>query len=452
MRESSTVFPVLQPERKSKKKSADKIPLYQIQRDLISWMSGGFVPILNNEKPFDDCYYCFYRDPIRGVRELVSVEHRLAKPISVNALFNELWRRMGGFSGKASQYQLEVEKVEKIAEAYLKVNHSKFLQQPPAIFCFEDEEKIAFNRIKSPAPISEFFPSSSFREKAPIYSDFLDRNSESLAVRQFLGSMLFVDSPRKKSLFLYGHPDGGKTTMISMLLSGIFGANGFAIYDPARFDDPFWKADLIGKLALFVDESNAGLIRSNKYKQLTGGDIHRINPKGQPAFDAHICCKIIHCSNPEPEFDRDDSTRVIVSHVANLKQKMSPTILAQALKNEFPFIIADILQAYSELAGREIEFSTSGFDDAVGNFELPFETIFEELFEVAPNDKSLPITEFTRLISEKPNKPYGVDAKSMRRYVIQKYGCDPRAVGWDMLSRKHFKAISGIRKKSSQIW
>ncbi len=382
---------VPKPKRGRPKGSASPLLLADKQRDLINWMSGSKItPMLSGCDPFDKRFKCFFRDREKGISELIEVKNGLAKTISPSVLFTELWARMGHFSGEARNYMLTLDQADKVAEFYTKTHHAQFLENPPPIFCWESEsDKIAFNRIRDPADISTFYPSSEFRQLAPIYSDYLDRCQHPNTKRQFLGSLLDPKAPRKKILWDWGGSNAGKSTMLLALLRGIFGERGFVcldMIDPEN--DPFWKESLVGKLAVFIDEANPGFLRSNIFKQLTGTSTQRINPKGEKTFNAELNFKVMFASNPQPTFPRESGilARMISNEIKPLVNLINPNQIAEQLHAEFPYIIADIKFAHEEQWGFDIETPAGNHDSSIAQFNETLQMVFDACFDATDKE------------------------------------------------------------------
>lgn len=429
------------------KKQTDGLPFYQIQYDLMDWMTGtNVVDALQRAKPFPKKYRTYYKDNRKNSREIIEVNNGLATYSSEDEVYMDLVEAIKSFEGPARQYCLPYRQISELAHAYLKQRGPHCLPSAPEIFCWMSEkDKIAWNRVIDPAPNwFDFYGSDEFREKAPIFSDFIDRCDEKLAMRQFLGSLLHPKASHKQSLHVYGERDAGKSVMFETLLECFFGKSGFAPLNTKDITkDSFIKEDFVGKMAIFADEMDDAFYSHNDYKSLTGATRQRVNIKNKSAYHTDITAKFIATSNFVPMIPSDPAVmgRMILVKIQNLKKiETDEQKFKRNLLIEVPYIIADILHAYSLLGGKRIEVSEDAHAESLEIGTAPFQVFFEQYFKHTPGTKFLPVSEFRRIVVSYGDK---INYKSFRQFLTHKYGCV-----FDFVSPDSRRMVTNISLKS----
>lgn len=452
--ESEIALPILAKTKTKQLKKAKNpgLPLYQIQFDLVDWMSGGQ---LVDAKPFEEKFVCYYSDKKKNSIEIARLTDRFkAVPSSDKELLEYLTSAMKKFYGAALQYCLPFRARKETVEAYIAEKHSYRLAEPPATFCWESEDKIAFNRVKDPIFVGEY-GSDSLRDKAPIYCDWIDRcGNMKDQVRQFFGSYLFTQSSHKQVLHLWGGMDAGKTTMVQIILECLFGIDGFETIDVADFEnDKYLFDDFVGKMAIMADEIDAHFYKSNAFKRYTGGIKHRVQVKHKPSYSTSITAKMIATSNRCPALPNDKAVlgRVIVVHVDSLKPE-NKIIDRQEFKKRFlaevPYLLADVKLAFEQLKGKRIEMPLESYQESVEIGMAAEQVFFDQYFRFKPTAKTLPVAEFKRIVIQQGPKDRNFYQK-MRDFVMDRYESSFQEMGGTKDAR--FKAVSNIEPLPSSI-
>lgn len=411
------------PVPKVKKGSNPKIPLPQIQYALLEWMAGSRE--LTGAPAFTDRFRSAEIDRSKGAYSLLEVDKdNLATEVDKRALVDAVLADMKKFKGEALEYCLSIERLKGLAEIFIETNHQRRIPLPP-IFTFEkDKNRIAFNRVPNPnKDLRCFHGTKEFLHFAPIYSDFIDRCSESLAVRQFFGSLLHPEYHGKTSLHLWGDSNAGKSTFIELFLQTLCGKRG---YEPVDFDytDSFRLDGWSGKLALYADEVNDRYYATPEYKRITNSTEQRVNVKNKAAHKQLITAKLIATTNHCPALPPDNAVnnRIVLSKVEALKE-MNNNLgqLTAALRAEMPFILADVEWAFSLLRGKPIRVSAACHEESQSIYAAPFQELFDRFF-VADENGKVTVAEFKEIIVRKGEGK--ITYQQMREFVRQKYFSD----------------------------
>ena len=409
---------------KSEEEKPPKIPLPQIQYALLGWMAG--TRKLPGAAGFPDTFRTIEIDRAKGVYTVLEIdENNLATEVHHKTLRDAILKLMARFEGDAALYCLPIEKLESLSEIFMETKHGRQIPMPP-IFTFESEKStIAFNRVPNPnRDLKEFYGTDAFKKLAPLYSDFIRRCSEPLAVRQFFGTLLHPRYHGKQSLHLWGDSNAGKSTFVEVFLQTLCGKRG---YEPVNFDtaDPFRLDGWSGKLALFADEMDDDYYHTLEYKRITNSAEQKVNLKHIRAHKQLINAKLIATSNPCPSLPTDNAVtnRIVLCKVEPLK-KMNNDLeeLNKALKEEMPYILADMEYAFSLLGGKPIAVSDNCHEEALSIYSAPFQEFFDRYFVTIDNKTSLLVADFKRIIVQKGEGK--ISYKEMREFVRQKYGSD----------------------------
>jgi hypothetical protein len=422
------------PQRNQKENSAvdekpvkpPKIPLPTIQYALLDWMADDNS--LMGAGRFPNKFRTTELDRTKGIYALLEVDDaNLATEVSNKTLEDALLKCMKSFNGDAFLYRLPIERLAKLAEKFVETKHGRQIPNPP-LFTFEsDKHIIAFNRVPDPAKgLIEFHGSESFAALAPKYSDFIDRNSEQLAVRQFFGALLHPEYHSKQSLHLWGDSNAGKSTFIELFLQALCGKRG---YEPVDFDadDSFRFDGWSGKLALYADEMNDKYYSKPEYKRITNSTEQNVKIKHIRAHKQLIKAKLIATSNHCPSLPPDNAvtTRIVLSHVKELKEVITDRRhLQDCLAQEMPYILSDIEFAFSQLNNRPIKCSPDAHEEALSIYAAPLQELFDRYF--VPAEKGfVTVSDFKKIVLK--NLTRDITYQNMREFVHQKYGSDLNA-------------------------
>ena len=218
------------------------------------------------------------------------------------------------------------------------------LQQPidePKIVRFKSEAGLCFHRL----PFDPVMDAS--KQDHPLWKEFLGRCSDPIALEAFIGSIFVPESDRHQYLWLYGHGNNGKSTLIKFLHKCL-GIAAFSTEPPKKKDDNFWTYRLIGKrLVTLPDCSDYAFPSSQKFKMISGGDKIAVEPKGKQAFNVDLNCKFVFASNEKPSISsqKADLRRVIFCKIDQIKGRIK-TDYFDKLWAEAPSIVGACLLRY----------------------------------------------------------------------------------------------------------
>jgi hypothetical protein len=414
-------------QRKAKNET-DDLPLFQIQWDLIDWMTGQrLAEGLKKARPFDAHFCTYFTDDRKRSIEVAAVDKNyLATASSEHEIYDELTNAMIQFQGPARQYCLAHRLRKELVAAYIAQKHKLRLSRAPSIFCFQSEKKIAFNRVIDPAWDFPFrYGHPEFAKVAPLYSDILDRSDNPLVPRQFFGSLCDLYGSKKQTLHLLGPGNSGKTVTMEIMIECLFGERGFLPIDSKDIlNDSFVLENFLNKMVIFADEVRDMFYHSNLYKRLTGALKHRINPKGKTAFEANIQARIIATSNDIPSIPADQSVLNRILFV-RLSPIVGPLLerdkFKEQLLKEVPYILVDAISAYKLLEGSPIVATALSHDESIDIGSAKEQVFFDQYFVHSPGAKRLPLSKLKSKIIESGSNY--TNYKAFRDFLAFKFGC-----------------------------
>lgn len=216
----------------------------------------------------------------------------------------------------------------------------------------------------------------------PVIDEMMNRTTNAEALRQWIGSLFFDDADRRQYVWLFGHGRNGKGTL-SNALHFVF-QNASASEMPPTENDKFWTSGLLGKrLVIFPDCRVYSFPGSDIFKQLTGGDMIRMERKGQPQFSSHINAKFLFSSNDTPSVSSSeaDTSRAIFCHVGAVTQEFGADYQDQFMA-EFPHFLWSCQQAYLKNCKPRspIAVDKDQADQITSLTEETYENIFHQYF------------------------------------------------------------------------
>lgn len=202
--------------------------------------------------------------------------------------------------------------------------------------------------------------------KSPTFNQFLKSSlvkpgtletdySMGLLVKQMFGYCMTSRTDLKASFWLYGVPDSGKSTMLS-LIRGIMGNLGTTIDLNQLGTKTFMLSEIIGKRVVTFPEvnSNSELSEAN-YKVMVGGsDEIWADVKNRAAIKFKPIAKFIWAMNEMPRInDRSGAThnriKLIVFNRSLAAHEKDPTLLGRLL-SERAGVFNEAMSGYRELA------------------------------------------------------------------------------------------------------
>ena len=221
---------------------------------------------------------------------------------------------------------------EEVAKAWLIQFAEDCLIETPRAVRFKSDPGLCFHRL--PFDLVE-------RETldAPTWQEILGRmtNAEAFAMR--VASLFDPRTSRRQVVWLHGPAKSGKSVALEAL--GKLMGDAFTSLD-CEFDR-FWKAPLVGKRMVVVNESASSFLRNDKFKAITGDDMHLINDKLEKKFTAHMEVIMFFSSNEAPHVPKDEAllSRVIecrVSPVPDDVRRRSDAVKAKLWKEMENFV------------------------------------------------------------------------------------------------------------------
>jgi len=183
------------------------------------------------------------------------------------------------------------------------------LKEPIKSIAFESDDCFTYHRL-------DFDPiEDASLDDCPTWKEALLRMSNREAFCKRIGSFFDDKANRKQAIYLSGEKDSGKSQLIAVTASfcGSGNGNGEGIYTTLSNEDlksAHYKASLVGKRVVVVNEANSRFINSEAFKSLTGDNLHNINPKGSKMFEARLLLLIIFVSNSPPQVSSDPAIKV----------------------------------------------------------------------------------------------------------------------------------------------
>lgn len=435
--EPTNVVQLPKPEETSEKTKTDRMPKWAIEEGLVNLMTSakGSIPSALRKYSFPDRYRTWIRNRESGIIELIELKDEgLVVPISEKILCRDLMDVVDTFKGPAQKWKVKVSEALQIAAAYVakKHRHALPLEKSPKPFKFaHDTESLAFNIVPTPAKLDHFYPHPSFVALAPFYSSILDRNQHADVKRQFFGSLLFEGTPRKKIPIDWGTADAGKTSTNSALAKAIVGERGFAVITiDDMTDNKNLMYDLKDKMVVLVDDIPADFFKRNVSKTITGSSQKSINGKFKDAYQGNVNFRVMLTSQFMTKWTGDSGheARIVLNQIQPIRGEiLNARQMDEKLAPELPYIIADIMHAYSQIHGKDIQTPVGNMDlaklQADENKQFAFDAHFSAVSEEELADPLFETFEVTSGEFEAAFKFNRGDTsiQSMREFVTRKY-------------------------------
>jgi len=293
----------------------------------------------------------------------------------------------------------------------------------------------AFNRVAvKPSEIDKV------NCETPMFDELLSRVVGANEFMCFVGSLFDTskEADRSQYLWLYGHGNNGKSTIIRVL-SRLLGEAATTEIEPTKGREHFWTHRVIGRrLVAIPDCENTEFVKSGTFKALTGESEVSLERKGKDFFKAKLDCKFIFSSNDLPVLSASpaDLRRAIVCEVKPWAAGVEvDTGYGDKIALETKGILAKCIKAYRDSGSKLIVLSGLAQemqDRTVSESELLYWSFFDQhcALELNSNAKSSDLYG-TWTAEKKDSKEY---AKFMR-WLQRKHGVKKsRVEGRIMLS------------------
>jgi hypothetical protein len=186
----------------------------------------------------------------------------------------------------------------------------------------------------------------------PLFKELMDRTSNAETFKAWVGSLFDEKSQRQQYAWLYGTGGNGKSAMVRVLMNALGPVAAFE--NPPTRDAKHWTVGLSNKrLVVFPDCNNVGFVTSGEFKQLTGEDPVRMEPKGKAVYYETLDAKFLIISNDRPRISsaKADMRRVLFFSVAELSDANKVDRYEERLAAEAPAFLSACWQAYLDTTG-----------------------------------------------------------------------------------------------------
>jgi len=222
-------------------------------------------------------------------------------------------------------------------------------------------------------------------KNAPTFALMLENTTNADALCQRIGSVFDLHADRKQAVWCWGEKDGGKS-MLSWLVGEISGGD-FAALSPEDLGTSFWKATLLGKRLLFINEAASKFVRGHAFKSLTGDLDHNINEKGRKMTRHPLNIITFLFSNEPPKMKQDKALneRIIECKMESIPQDKlrGEYEVKRALLKELPYIVSYCVSLYNQIdRGGRIPVDMSGMQEIVDDYESEYLDFIHRYFIV----------------------------------------------------------------------
>lgn len=186
----------------------------------------------------------------------------------------------------------------------------------------------------------------------PLFTELMGRTSNAATLMAWIGSLFDEHSQRQQYAWIYGGGGNGKSALVRVLLAAL-GPVGASENPPTR-DAKHWTVGLSNKrLVVFPDCNNVKFVTSGDFKQLTGEDPVRMEPKGKPAYYENIDAKFLIISNDHPAVSstKADLRRVLFFSIGDLPDEARVANFEARLMGETIDFLSSCWWAYLEASG-----------------------------------------------------------------------------------------------------
>jgi len=249
------------------------------------------------------------------------------------------------------EFWLEPSTAKSIAEHWLSLAPAVAYESIP-IFKFKSDPGFCWNRATfdpTPGP-------------TPTWDKFCSHLDNVKAFKQFTGSIFVPDSYNQQYLVLWGAAGSGKGCYLRAI-ANVFGSGAVNKQISPRKADKHYFADVVSaRFVYFDDFDDMAAFSCGLFKMWTGGGMVTIDPKGKPAYQAHLQNKIVFTTNDVPELKDTDSDRRrgIICEVQKLEDPYPE--FEQDLNRELPHFIHHCLASRTDKWQTAIEIEEKSFE------------------------------------------------------------------------------------------
>lgn len=178
-------------------------------------------------------------------------------------------------------------------------------------------------------------------ESCPLFSELMSRTSNYQTLMGWIGSLFDEHSQRQQYAWIYGAGGNGKSALVRVLMNAL--GPVAASENPPTKDAKHWTCGLSNKrLVVFPDCNNVRFVTSGDFKQLTGEDPVRMEPKNKPVYHEYIDAKFLIISNDRPNISstKADLRRVLFFSIGDLPDSAKVGNFESRLAAEAPAFLS----------------------------------------------------------------------------------------------------------------
>lgn len=311
-----------------------KLKFATIERDLCGVLEGVNPPLLSNMPSFPFKFESVRMKPTDNALPLL-IENNTAQIVNTEFIAGKLRHYVQNLTDKQADYAIPVKRCIEVVTAWtVMYTHRKEL--PKAVGFLSDPDLCLHRFGWDPYPVDE----AMLNKKAPIFSDYLRRMTNSKAFCMRVGSIFDPHAHRKQTIWLEGVKDSGKSPL-GVIICMLVG-DSYTVISDEGLNEKFWKEPMLGKRVVIMNEISPRFLRTTNFKNLTGDRVHQVRPFGGRSITAVLEPITICISNDSPGVQNDSATTERVLHcvisVIPIKDRISEARLLENVKPELPFI------------------------------------------------------------------------------------------------------------------
>lgn len=313
---------------------------------------------------------------------------------------------------------LSVKRVKEVVAMYL-IDQAKTLTIKP--FAWKGDDAFTLKRLDF--DLAE--------GTTPAWDEFLARLSDQEAFLAFVWSIFEEKHRGRQGLWLKGL-DGqdGKSSVLNLLGELVGEAHGTLT---GGREERFAHSQYHEKrLLLFPDCTTPSFVRTQLYRNYTGGDVVSVEYKGLPAFSKKVYARVMIGSNFTPQIEDEGASRsrlLIVEVGTTTKEARKDATWIPRMRQEFPSLLWRARAAYQRLCPDDYVIEVSNVeqqedlvDEATSSAEGRWEALLKRHFMLSEGATISRMDFHNALSSERLTS---FDVHSFKRF-LQRHGVKER--------------------------